>query len=384
MERQRLAGRVIGAAFALFLGILPALAAGGEGTVPAAADDAQVWQAVPGVAVTGVSLSPTSLDLYVGSSAALTAQVHPFNAEDQTVTWASSDEKVAVVDDRGMVTAVGAGQAVVTATTADGGYTASCTVVVTQGAAGTDVYPPVVKKTEGGTTTVFPSQPTEGRVVTISAVPDVGYEVAEVAAVDQDGRSVPVLRHQDGTWAFRQPGSQVTVTVTFQRRPWTNPFSDVRESDWYYDSVALVCQEGLMNGTGQGFGPDGIVTRGTLMTILARLNGVDTSGGRTWYEKGMTWAVAEGVSDGADPEGIITREQTAVMLYRYAGSPAVSGEDVLSRFPDGGRVSSWAQRAMRWAVSEGLLEGGDEGLAPQGGTTRAELAAVLSRYLTMG
>ena len=99
------------------------------------------------------------------------------------------------------------------------------------------------------------------------------------------------------------------------------------------------------------------------MTILARMDGVDTAGGRTWYEKGMAWAVSAGVSDGANPEGVITREQAAVMLYRYAGSPAVSG-DGLSQFPDGDQVAHWASRGMRWAEEEDLFQGGGPGIGP--------------------
>lgn len=119
-----------------------------------------------------------------------------------------------------------------------------------------------------------------------------------------------------------------------------------------------------MNGTGQGFDPDGTVTRGTLMTILARMDGVDTAGGRTWYEKGMAWAVSAGVSDGANPEGVITREQAAVMLYRYAGSPAVSG-DGLSQFPDGDQVAHWASRGMALGGGRRSVPGRGPGLDPQ-------------------
>lgn len=120
-----------------------------------------------------------------------------------------------------------------------------------------------------------------------------------------------------------------------------------------------------MNGTGQGFDPDGTVTRGTLMTILARMDGVDTAGGRTWYEKGMAWAVSAGVSDGANPEGVITREQAAVMLYRYAGSPAVSG-DGLSQFP--GRRSSGPLGQPRYALGGGRrsVPGRGPGIGPAG------------------
>ena len=130
------------------------------------------------------------------------------------------------------------------------------------------------------------------------------------------------------------------------------------------------------------FDPSGTVTRGTLMTILARMDGVDTSAGSSWYQAGMEWAVAEGVSDGTAPEGLITREQVAAMLYRYAGSPAVAGE-WLNGFADRENVSDWAVSAMNWAVSTGIITGGDKGLNPQGTATRAELAAMLTRFAAL-
>lgn len=106
-----------------------------------------------------------------------------------------------------MVTAVGAGQTVITASVAKSSFTASCVVVVKQSGSSADTYPPVVKKTEGGTTTVFPSEPTEGSIVTISAVPNVGYEVAEVSAVDQSGRAVSVRRLKTGHGPLSSPGA---------------------------------------------------------------------------------------------------------------------------------------------------------------------------------
>ena len=158
------------------------------------------------------------------------------------------------------------------------------------------------------------------------------------------------------------------------------PFSDVPESAWYYDYVEYVCANGLMVGTSDvTFEPMGTVTRGTLMTILARLDGTDTTDSDPWYQAGMEWAVAAGVSDGTDPEGTTTREQVATMLWRYTGQLAVA-ENYLAEFDDADEIHDWAAQAMNWAVSVGVITGGDNGLDPQGTATRAELAAMLTRF----
>lgn len=108
------------------------------------------------------------------------------------------------------------------------------------------------------------------------------------------------------------------------------------------------------------------------MTMLARMNGVNTDGGSVWYEKGMQWAKEQGISDGSNPNGMITREQLVSMLYRSLSSP------------DAGTVSSWAEDAMIWAVSSGLIQGGSNGaLNPGGNATRAEVAVILMRFCEM-
>ena len=117
------------------------------------------------------------------------------------------------------------------------------------------------------------------------------------------------------------------------------------------------------------------------MTVLARFDDEDTTGGSVWYEKGMAWAKANGVSDGSNPNGSITREQLATMLWRYSGSPIVEGS--IDTFNDAGKVSGYATDAMRWAVKTGLIGGvGNNTLAPQGNATRAQLATILMRYCT--
>ena len=162
------------------------------------------------------------------------------------------------------------------------------------------------------------------------------------------------------------------------------PFADVNAGDWFYDDVRYVYENSLMHGTGAAeFRPNAAVTRGMVLTILARNEGVDTSG-TPWYAAGRDWAVANGISDGTNMEAPVTREQLAAMLYRYAsfkGRDAAAPERDLSAFPDAGSISGWALEAMRWAVDTNLISGSNGNLRPQGTATRAELAALLSRFL---
>ena len=160
------------------------------------------------------------------------------------------------------------------------------------------------------------------------------------------------------------------------------PFTDVWRGDWYYDGVRYVFDNDLMNGTsGTVFSPNAATTRGMIVTILARMDGVNTSG-TPWYEAGREWAMRNGISDGTNMEGKITREQLAAMLSRYA---ALKNRDVsaiasISAYADASSVSSWAVNAMRWAVGEGLIQGSNNHLRPQSNATRAEVATILMRF----
>lgn len=162
-------------------------------------------------------------------------------------------------------------------------------------------------------------------------------------------------------------------------------FSDVSRSDWYYEGVKYVWEEGLMNGTGsRTFSPEANTTRGMILTMLARAEGVNTSG-TPWYAAGQKWAMDAGISDGTNMEGAITREQLAAMLYRYA---KLKGYDVnasaeLSGYADAASVSSYAAEAMRWAVAEGLIQGMGGKLSPQATATRAQVATILMRFMKL-
>ena len=147
------------------------------------------------------------------------------------------------------------------------------------------------------------------------------------------------------------------------------------------DAIAFVSARGLFIGTGENqFSPNVAMTRNMFVTVLARLNGVDTSVGSTWYEAGMQWAIAEGISDGTNGDQSITREQLVTMLWRYAGSPAATGG--VDNFADAASISSYALEAMAWAVETGLIVGfGDNTIAPQNDATRAQVATILMRYI---
>ena len=351
------------------------------------------------VSVTGVTLDQAELSLYTGESKTLIATVQPSDATIQNVTWESSNTEVATVDANGKVTAEGEGEATITVTTADGGKTATCTVTVTR-----PYIPPAnpnyritVEATQGGAVTADPTAAKAGTTVTLTPVPDRGYQVGTVAVTDRFGEPVAVTEQADGTYTFTMPNGQVTVTVTFAEAPL--PFHDVAEGDWFYDAVRYAYENGLMDGVGDNlFAPNSETTRAQLVTILYRLAGEPEPGGDsgfsdvetgTWYTDAVAWAAQNGIVNGVSdtefaPGDDITREQLAVILYRYA---AYQGYDVsqradLSGFGDASSISGYAQEALSWAHAQGLVLGFEDGsLRPQGTASRAQIAAVLMRFL---
>ena len=226
----------------------------------------------------------------------------------------------------------------------------------------------------------------KGDTVTVTVTPDAGYQLDKLTVTDAKGKTVDVTDKGDGKYTFTMPDSKVTITPTFSKiedvKPSKNGFDDVASSDWFADAVKYVADKGLMNGTDDNqFSPNASTTRGMLMTVLARYAGENTTGGAAWYEKGMNWAKAKGVSDGTNPNADITREQLVTMLYRYAGTPAANGS--LSDFSDAASVSSYAANAMQWAVANGIVNGSNGKLNPQNNATRAEVAAILMRFCEM-
>ena len=346
-----------------------------------------ITRKVPVVPVDAINLNTNTLSLTRGATAALTATVTPDNATDKTVAWTSADETVATVKD-GVVTAVGNGTTTITAQAGD--KKAVCKVTVStrsssSGGSSKTTYPVNTPTADNGTAAVSPKNAAKGDTVTITVTPDSGYKVDKVTVTDANGNTITVTDKGNGKYTFTMPAGKVTITPTFVKiaqQPTGKTFSDVEKSDWFADAVAYVTDKGLMNGTGSDtFSPSASTTRGMLMTVLARYAGEDTTGGAIWYEKGMNWAKAKGVSDGTNPEVNITREQLVTMLYRYAGSPKANGS--LDSFSDAASVSSYAVNAMQWAVANGIVNGSNGKLNPQNNATRAEVAAILMRFCEM-
>ena len=204
----------------------------------------------------------------------------------------------------------------------------------------------------------------------------------EAIALERDGMDLTIFANSVNNRAHQQDDYRyVTNAIYAKMSTGGTGFTDVPASHWAAGGIAYAVENGLMTGTSRTtFAPAAPTTRGMMMTILARQDGVSTSGGGTWYEKGMAWAKENGISDGSAPNGSITREQLAVMLYRASGADAGSAE--LSAFADSKAVSSWAAEAMSWAVEQGVITGKKGNLLDPGGTaSRAEVAVMLQRYL---
>ena len=189
---------------------------------------------------------------------------------------------------------------------------------------------------------------------------------------------------------YRQLTEGTPVIPTTPSKPSQNPdagknlpFTDVSANNWFYDGVKYAYENGLMNGTSStAFSPNANTTRGMIVTILARVEGVNTNG-TPWYAAGQKWAMDNGISDGTNMPGVITREQLATILYRYAKQKGydVSRSAALTAFSDADKVSGYAAEAMQWAVAEGLLQGSNGKLNPQGSATRAQVATILMRFM---
>lgn len=240
-------------------------------------------------------------------------------------------------------------------------------------------YPVVVEPSEHGSVTASSDWAVVGSEVTLTVAPDVGWRLGSLSAVGPDGAQLALRSLGGGKYAFTMPGGKVTVSAVFVRGEGLG-FTDVAPGAWYYDAVAYVSENGLMNGVDTGiFDPDGSLTRAMVWTILARIEGADTEGGETWYAKARDWAMETGVSDGTDAMGAITREQLVTMLWRSRGEPVV---DFLLTARDADSISSWAYEAMRWAVSEGIIEGDENGfISPAATATRAQAAAIIMRFI---
>lgn len=257
------------------------------------------------------------------------------------------------------------------------------TVTVSQGA---------VKDAEDAVSLPMPEIPVttnqdKAPTVTVNLPTDTAVKV-EIPVEDATAGTVAILVKDDGTEEVIKTSYATEDGVVVELSDGdtvkivdnSKDFADVPGSFWGADAVDFATSHELFNGTSvTSFSPNAAMTRGMIVTVLARLEGVDTTKGSTWYEAGRQWSMENGISDGTNMEGSLTREQLATMLYRYAGSPAVSG--TITGFVDAASVSDWALDAMTWAVENGIITGSNGKLNPQSNATRAEVAAMLMRFI---
>ncbi len=344
---------------------------------------------------------PAAASVEAGKSATLTPAIAPA-INGPAYVWTSSNPSAATVEN-GVVTGVNAGTAVITIQLANGN-SAACTVTVSGSSAPVDPSGP----SGGGSSTPTTPDPAP------APAPAPGEPVVETTTAP-DGAVTATTTWEDGKQAVavKSPEGEKTITVTtatgekvadvkLPAQPAEGKkFDDVRDG-WYKSAVNTVTGYGLFNGTSDTtFSPGDGMTRSMLATVLYNLSGKPAYGTDTnvfedveagkWYEDPVDWAYKMGVTSGTSktefsPNKNITREQLVTMLYRYANliGAGSDGKADITGFPDGSKVAGFAKNAMQWAVAEGFISGraggGKNYIAPQGTATRAEVAAVLTRF----
>lgn len=361
----------------------------------------------PGISLPTVKVMADKTTAYTGETITLTASISSTSNSLQII-WYKDGEIISNTTGTTLkVTESGTYYAIVrvSVTNSDAVYydevksnSVACTLIEsTPVTPSTPTYANTVSDTENGKVTASPTRPKEGATVTITTTPDKGYEVGSVSVTDADGKAVAVTNAGNGKYTFKQPDSKVTIKVTFV---WDNPFTDVKSTAWYYNAVKYVYENNLMAGTGDTtFDPEVSLTRAMTAQILYNLEGQpkvdeeatfsDMTEAPTWSVDAIAWAQDTGVVAGMGdnefaPNAKVTREQFAQMMYNYAKYKKydLTKTGDLSKFPDDGSVSDWAETAMSWANGNGLINGHeDSGLIdPAGNTIRGQAASIIMNF----
>lgn len=261
---------------------------------------------------------------------------------------------------------------------------------------------------ENGKIELKPKDASKGTIITITVIPDNGYELKTLIVTDKKGDLVDLTEKEDGQYTFIMPSSNVTVEGSFEKikadkehtAELFNPFIDINMSDWFYDAVLKIYANKVMNGVSENeFAPQSPTTRGMIVTILHNMENrpapqriapfLDVTSDK-YYADAVAWASENNIVSGYDtqtfgPNDPITREQLASILWRYAkykGYDVSVGQDTnILSYTDTFNISEYAIPAMQWTCGAGIMSGNDDGtLNPSGFAKRAEVASILVRF----
>lgn len=253
--------------------------------------------------------------------------------------------------------------------------------------------------TDGKGQVTGPASAAEDDTVTLTVKPGADKELYDLKVTDEDGKAIAVTKVNDTTYTFTMPDGKVTVAATFGCDGGDNcpskAFTDLGDKQWYHDSIDYAVENGLLEGTSPTtMEPNATLIRAQLAQILYNIEDKPAVTGEMvfedvpaseWFYSAILWANQNEIINGTSPTTFeplenISRQDLALMLYRYAGEPAVTGD--LDGFTDADQVGDWAEEAMAWAVAEGIVQGDTPTtLNPTGTATRAEAAAMLQRFL---
>lgn len=260
------------------------------------------------------------------------------------------------------------------------------------GGTSTPGYTVSADKTENGAVTVSPKSASKGDTVTITAPPSKGYVLESLTVLDKDGKALELTDKGGGKCTFVMPAGKVTVKAVFMDdNTMLNFFTDVHAEDYYYDAVLWAAQKGITGGMSDTlFAPNAACTRAQIVTFLWRAAGSPEPKALSsfadvpadaYYAKAVAWAVENGITEGTSdttfaPGTICTRAQGAALLYRAAGSPAVSGNAAFTDVP----ADAYYADAAAWAEQKGITDGIGNGLfGPHNNCTRAQIVTFLYR-----
>ena len=371
---------------------------------------AEFTQRAAGEEVTKVALDVAvdthNMTTKVGNTEKLTATVQykKETTSGVTVTWLSDNPDVATVAQDGTITAKSVGKARVTAAVVENGVTYSdfCDVIVearpssSHHSSSSTTYYDVnaAVSGEGGSVAAGTKRASRGTTVTVTATAASGYQVAQVSAVDKDGKTVSLTDKGDGVYTFVMPASKVDVTARFaqvQKPEEKDPYGDVSKDSYYYDAVKWAAETGVTTGVGDGlFAPEWVCTRGQIVTFLWRASGSPAPkatelpftdvAADAYYAQAVLWAVENGITNGTSettfsPDQTCTRAHAVAFLYRMSGSPAAAG----STFSDVA-ADAYYSTAVAWAVEKGITNGtSGTTFSPDDTCTRGQIVTFLYR-----